>query len=202
MEQAKEALVRIYDDFEKEAAPYKTDAACKKGCAFCCTDAGSIHITTLEGRIIRDAMARLPRQGRTTLQKSLMKDMKKREAGRPSPCPFLMKNRACMIYAIRPFVCRRVYSTRTCTQGTPPMLSRQVMGIADRTIRKLQALDSTGYSGHLSYILYMLDQPKFRGTYLAGDFKPEEIVVFGKRHGILINRMPGERTATGSGTGC
>ena len=68
------------------------------------------------------------------------------------------------------------------------MLSRQVMAIADHTIRKLQALDDTGYSGHLSYILYMLDQPKFRDTYLAGDFKPEEISVFGKRYGILINR--------------
>ena len=189
MQQPEDALIGIYDDFEKESADYKTDAACKKGCAFCCTDAGNIHITTMEGRIIRDTMARLPRQRRMALQKSLAKDMKKREAGRPSPCPFLMKNRTCTIYAIRPFVCRRVYSTRICTQGTPPMLSRQVMAIADRTIRKLQALDDTGYSGHLSYILYMLDQSKFRDTYLASDFKPEEISVFGKRFGILINRM-------------
>jgi len=191
MELSEDALIGIYDDFEQKAAAYKTDAACEKGCAFCCTDAGSIHITTLEGRIIRDALARLPRQRRMALQKSLMKDMKKREAGRPSPCPFLMKNRACMIYAIRPFVCRRVYSTRTCTKGTPPILSRQVMALADRTIRELQALDDTGYSGHLSYILYMIDQPKFRDTYLAGDFKPEEIVAFGKRHDILINRIAG-----------
>lgn len=189
MEQPEDTLTRIYDDFEKEAAVYKTDAACKKGCAFCCTDAGSIHITTLEGRIIRDAVARLPRQRRMALQKSLMKDMKKREAGQPYPCPFLMKNRACMIYAIRPFVCRRVYSIRICTKGTPPILSRQAMAIADRTIRELQALDDNGYSGHLSYILYMLRQPKFRDTYLAGDFKPEEIAVFGKRYGILINRV-------------
>ena len=182
-------MKELYDAFESAAAAYKTNAACGKGCAFCCTDAGSIHITTMEGRIIRDTMARLPRQRRMALQKSLTKDMKKREAGRQSPCPFLMKNRTCAIYEIRPFVCRRVYSMRTCTQDTPPMLSRQVMAIADRTIRKLQALDDTGYSGHLSYILYMLDQPKFRDTYLAGDFKPEEISVFGKRFGILINRM-------------
>ena len=95
MELSEDALIGIYDDFEKKAAAYKTDAACKKGCAFCCTGAGSIHITTFEGWIIRDAMARLPRQRRIALQKSLMKDMKKREAERPSPCPFLMKNRAC-----------------------------------------------------------------------------------------------------------
>lgn len=189
MQHPEDTLIGIYDDFEKEVAAYKTDAACIKGCAFCCTDAGSIHITTMEGRIIRDTMVRLPRQRRLTLQKAVDKDMKKREAGRPSPCPFLMKNRTCAIYAIRPFICRRVYSTRTCTRETPPMLNRQVMAIADRFIGKLQALDETGYSGHLSYILYMLDQPKFRDTYLSGDFKPEEISVFGKRFGILINRI-------------
>ena len=192
MELSEDVLIEIYDDFEQKVAAYKTDVACEKGCAFCCTDAGSIHITTLEGWIIRNVMVRLPRQRHMAFQKSLMKDMKKREAGRLSPCPFLMKNRACIIYALRPFVCRRVYSTRNCTKGTPPRLSRKVMALADRTIRELQALDDTGYSGHLSYILYMLDQPKFRDTYLAGDFKPEEIVAFGKRHGILINRMAGD----------
>lgn len=189
MQQSEDILIGIYDEFEKEAAAYKTDAACRKGCAFCCTDAGSIHITTLEGRIIRDAMSRLPRQRHVALQKALAKDMERREAKRPSPCPFLMKNRACSIYAVRPFVCRRVYSLRTCTQGTPPLLNRQVMAIGDSAIRKLKALDATGYSGHLSYILHMLDQPKFRDTYLAGDFKPEEISVFGKRYGIIINRV-------------
>lgn len=114
MQQPEDTLSGIYDEFKKEAAAYKADVACRKGCAFCCTDAGSIHITTLEGRIIRDAMARLPRQRRVALQKALARDMKRRGAGQSSSCPFLMKNRACSIYAVRPFVCRRVYSTRTC----------------------------------------------------------------------------------------
>ena len=35
----------------------------------------------------------------------------------------------------------------------------------------------------------MLEAPKFRNTYLSGDFKPEEIMVFGKQHGIVINKM-------------
>jgi len=191
MKQSKDTLLSIYNDFEERVAAYKTDAACKKGCAYCCTDAGSIDITTMEGLIIRDTVARMPRPRRKALNKSLAKDMKKRESGQPSSCPFLMKNMACMIYAIRPFICRRVYSTRICSQEMPPMLNRKVMDIADRTIKELQDLDRTGYSGHLSYILYMLDQPKFLNTYLAGDIKPEEIVEFGKRHGILINRMAG-----------
>ena len=74
IQQPEKALIELYDDFEKAAAACKADAACKKGCAFCCTDAGSIHVTTMEGRVIQDAMARLPRQRRVALQKSLAKD--------------------------------------------------------------------------------------------------------------------------------
>ena len=94
MEHSEDTLKKIYSNFEQKAAAYKIEAACKKGCAFCCTDADSIHITTLEGLIIRDAVAKFPRQRRTALQKLLLKDMKKRESNQPSPCPFLMKNSA------------------------------------------------------------------------------------------------------------
>ena len=55
MEPSEGTLITIYNNFERQTAAYKTEAACKKGCAFCCTDAGSIHITTLEGRIIQGA---------------------------------------------------------------------------------------------------------------------------------------------------
>jgi len=189
MEQKRDAITRIYDAFEKEAAAFRENAVCGKGCAFCCTDAGSIHITTLEGLTIRDRVGRLSRPRRIAVQKALARDMKKREKTLPSACPFLMKNRTCMVYDIRPFACRRVYSVRTCTKDAPPMLNRRVIEMADHAIRKLQELDETGYSGHISYILYMLEQPGFRATYLAGECKPEEVAVFGKTHGVLINRM-------------
>jgi hypothetical protein len=38
-------------------------------------------------------------------------------------------------------------------------------------------------------ILHMLEVPGFRDTYMAGDFKPEEIADFGKTHQLIINRM-------------
>jgi hypothetical protein len=100
-----------------------------------------------------------------------------------------MKNNACMIYENRPFSCRRIYSAHVCSQDAPPAVSRQVMERADQTIAALQTLDDTGYSGHLSYILYMLSVPAFLNTYTAGEFKPEEIMEFGKAHRIAINRM-------------
>jgi hypothetical protein len=94
-----------------------------------------------------------------------------------------------MIYDQRPFACRRIYSLKVCSPDQHPVLSKQVMVLGDDTIRKLQQLDDTGYSGHLAYILHMLDTPAFLSTYLAGEHRPEEIMQFGKSHGILINRM-------------
>ncbi len=181
-------LPGIYAAFDAETAAFREAAACRKGCAFCCTDAGAIHMTTLEGLVIRERLNGMPKPRRRTLEKALGADMKKREQKQPSACPFLMKNMACAIYDIRPFACRRIHSVHACGKDAPPTLSRQVMAAADQTIQELQRLDDTGYAGHMSYILYMLDQPKFLSVYLAGDHKPEEITAFGKKYKIIINK--------------
>lgn len=189
MEEKIQQLQSIYDDFASRVEPYTAEAACGKGCAFCCSAAGSIDITTLEGLVIRERIARLPRSRQVAVKKALAADMKRREGNQPSACPLLMRNRACMIYDRRPFACRRIYSLKVCGPDQHPVLSRQVMVFGDDTIRKLQQLDDTGYSGHLAYILHMLDASDFLTTYLAGEHRPEEIMQFGKSHGILINRM-------------
>ncbi len=98
------------------------------------------------------------------------------------------KNNACMIYEVRPFSCRRIYSTHVCSRENPPRVNRQVMEAAGQSIKELQQLDITGYSGHLSFILYMLSTPAFLDTYMEGKFKPEEIMEFGKTHNIAINK--------------
>jgi Fe-S-cluster containining protein len=183
------ALEAIYESFEQETATFRSQAACARGCAYCCTDAGRIDATTLEGLRIRDRIAKLPRPRRLSLKKVLKRDMQKREAGAPSPCPFLMKTKACLIYPIRPFACRRIYSLQRCSGEQPPVLSRQVMAIADNTIAALQHLDANGYSGHLAFILHMLEAPRFLAVYRAGEFRPEEIMAFGKSHRIVINKM-------------
>jgi hypothetical protein len=200
MQEKKNRLQAIYDDFESAAAPYKADAACDKGCAFCCSDAGSIHITTLEGLVIRDRINRLTRPRQRAVNKALAVDMKRREREKKAACPLLMKNRSCMIYLSRPFACRRIYSLTVCSPSRHPVLSRQVMAMGDETIRALQRLDDTGYSGHLSYILYMLDSPAFLKTYLSGRYHPEAVMAFGRTHGIVINRVmvQQDREANGS----
>jgi hypothetical protein len=37
--------------------------------------------------------------------------------------------------------------------------------------------------------LYLLERPEFRSLYLAGGFDPQEIMKFGKAHGMMINRF-------------
>jgi len=63
----------------------------------------------------------------------------------------------------------------------------QAVDLAKNTVKKLQQLDYTGYSGHISFILYLLDKPDFRKLYLAGGLDPGKIMDFGKSHGIIIN---------------
>jgi hypothetical protein len=181
-------LEDVYRAFEEDAAAYKITAACAQGCAYCCTDAGSIDITTMEGLVIRDWMMKLPRGKQQSLIKSLAKDRKRRAAGKSSHCPFLLRNKSCMLYAQRPFSCRRIYSVHVCRTDNPPKLHLQVMEMAKETIRRLQRLDDTGYSGHLSIILHLLDQPSFLSIYMSGNHRPEAIADFGRANHIVINR--------------
>lgn len=183
------ALKQIYNNFEAQTLEYKKDSACEKGCGFCCKAAGRIEITTLEGLAIRKAMQRFPKPRQKTLTKLFQQEIRKREDKIVVPCPFLMKNNACMIYAVRPFSCRRIYSTHVCDSENPPIVNKNVMDAASQSIKELQELDINGYSGHLSFILYMLSTPAFLSTYEKGEFRPEEIMEFGKAHKIAINKM-------------
>ena len=84
-------LEQIYNKFAAASEGFRSSAACTKGCAFCCTEAGSIDITTLEGLQIQAAIAVMPRNRNAQIKKALAKEMKKREADAVLPCPFLQK---------------------------------------------------------------------------------------------------------------
>jgi len=181
-------LKPIYSEFETRTEAYTADAICKAGCAFCCTHYGTLDITTLEGWVIRDWILKLGASRRTAMLKKLEKNRKRKEQGNSARCPFLTRDNTCSIYDIRPFSCRQLYSLKPCTEKGPTV-HRQVVELARDTVRRLQQLDGTGYSGHISYILHMFSHPAFRRRYAAGEYKPEEIIDFGKSHGLVINRM-------------
>jgi len=69
------------------------------------------------------------------------------------------------------------------------LVKRQAVSPAKTAVAMIQAIDDTGYSGHLSYGLHMLGSEKFWRVYRTGGFNPEEIMVFGKSHNIVSNRM-------------
>ena len=181
-------LKEIYDNFEIQARPFKANAVCKAGCAFCCIHFGNVDAITLEGLIIHEWIEALDKQDKINIRKKIAKNMKKREKRSITRCPFLKKDNTCRIYTIRPFSCRQLYSLRKCTDSGP-MVHRQAVELAKQTVKKLQQLDETGYSGHISYIIHLIATPDFRTLYKSGGFNPVNIMGFGKKHGIIINRM-------------
>ena len=184
-------LQEIYSQFEEETAEFRQAAVCKPGCAYCCTEMGTVDITTLEGLLIRERLAKLKRPVIARVTKRLNRDIRKKEQGKKNRCPFLQKNDRCQIYDVRPFSCRQLYSLKKCgAQG--PTVHRQAVELARAAVARIQKIDDTGYSGHLSYILHMLRSDKFLSVYEAGEYKPEEIMAFGKSHNIVINRMAGQ----------
>ena len=184
-----EELPEIYSDFEKSADEFKKSAACKTGCADCCIYVGNVDITTMEGIVIQNRLETFEKKLKAIIRKKLDENKAERERGVLARCAFLKEeNNTCRIYDIRPFSCRRIYSIKQCNQGQP-VVHRQAIELADYTISKMQQLDDTGYSGHMSFILYLLEKSGFRKTYIAGKFNPGKIMNFGKSHGIIINQF-------------
>lgn len=188
IEEKKKKLRELYDQYEKEAAEFKKDAACAVGCADCCIDVGKIDITTLEGFIIHEQIAMFEEPLKSEIKAKLLQNKAESEEQKLVRCAFLKKDNSCLIYYIRPFSCRQLYSVKRCN-GAPPTVHRHAVELARQTIKEMQRLDSNGYSGHISYILYLLDNRNFREAYLSGRFEPQKIAAFGRSHKIFINRF-------------
>ncbi len=183
----KEKLQEIYERFERDAHEFKKDAICKIGCTYCCTDVGNVDIITLEGIVISERVNSLLRPVKREVKKKIAQNKLEKEQAKIARCPFLKEDDTCLIYDIRPFSCRKLYSIREC-RGRGPTVHRQAMELAKKAVREMQRLDDTGYSGHISFILYLLDRPGFRKLYLSGGFDPARIARFGKTHRLVINR--------------
>jgi len=188
IEKKKEKLLSLYDEYEKQVAYFKKDAACVIGCADCCIDVGNIDITTLEGIIIQNEIHRLPEPLQSEIKDKLIQNKSECEKKTLVRCAFLNDDKTCLIYPIRPFSCRQLYSIKRCN-GNPPVMHRFSVLISREIRKEIQQLDSSGYSGHISYILYLLDDKKFRESYIRGHFEPQKIAAFGKSHKIFINRF-------------
>jgi hypothetical protein len=181
-------LEAIYARHAQTLEEYAREALCRPGCAFCCTDVGAVDASTLEAARIRHRLLSMPGKEQKHVARALAENRKTLMQKGIARCAFLNAENLCHIYDIRPFSCRGLYSEREC-KGNGAAMRRGARDLAGQTFRQIQALDSPGYSGHIAHLLLLLDDADFRKTYLSGAFHPERIHVFGKAHGLVINRV-------------
>ena len=160
-------LLELYQDFEEKARVYREAAVCAVGCADCCINVGNVDAVTLEGWLILEHMKGMDPRRRSQLKKMIEENAREKEESVYTRCAFLQDNLSCAIYSVRPFSCRRLYSLVRCGENGPTV-HRQVWLMAEETIAAIHTLDADGCSGHLSHILLLLQQPRFRKAYLSG----------------------------------
>jgi uncharacterized protein len=159
-------LLELYQDFEEKAQVHRQAAVCAVGCADCCINVGNVDAVTLEGWLILEHMKAMDPGRRSQLKKMIEENARVKEESTFTRCAFLQDNLSCAIYPVRPFSCRRLYSLVRCGENGPTV-HRQVWQMAEETIAAIQALDGDGCFGHLSHILLLLQEPRFRRAYLS-----------------------------------
>jgi Fe-S-cluster containining protein len=169
----KRQVSQLYEEYERLVQPYKTLAVCEKGCASCCIDVGSVGATTLEGLIILEYIQGWDRQTIKEINRNLRENRNDKLNQVLARCAFLDQEQNCRIYAVRPFSCRRLYSVRKC-DGQGAVVHRQAVMVGQKIEKELQKLDADGCSGHLSFILHLLERELFRRGYLKGSWKVED----------------------------
>ena len=156
LDEEKGQLFSLYEEFERRVAPFRSQTVCVKGCADCCIQVGTVAATTLEGMVIREYLEGWPRESRKAVRRRLRMNRREKLTQVFARCAFLDEKQACTVYPVRPFSCRRLYSVKVCGEHGP-VIHRRAMALASQTIEAMQALESVGCSGHLSFVLHLLD---------------------------------------------
>jgi Fe-S-cluster containining protein len=175
-------LDRIYEDFVAEY-----EVACRKRCAVCCTC--NVTLTTLEGLLLINQVA-------DEQQKPLFAQIKKSiaqprfqpttsinqmaqmcmlgldipdESADPAmgDCPLLDQD-TCPVYRSRPFACRAMLSTVSCSPGSQAEITPFVLTVNQVFLQYLEAIDVPGFSGNLIDILTFLSNPLQQRKYQTG----------------------------------
>jgi len=184
----KRQVFQLYDEYERLVQPYKSQAVCEKGCASCCIDVGSVGATTLEGLIILEHIQGWERQTLEEMNCNLQENRIDKLSQVFARCSFLDQERSCRIYAVRPFSCRRLYSVRKC-DGQGAVVHRQAVVLGQKIEKELQKLDADGCSGHLSFILRLLDREPFRRGYLKGSWTVEDFRDIIERYELEVHKV-------------
>lgn len=190
LEEKGKELEVLYQTFERATAPFVVQAVCGPGCADCCTHVGEICATTLEALRITSFINGLPILQGAVLRQKIAENRVQKKQNLLLPCPFLDPGKLCSIYPVRPFSCRRLYSLEPCgIKG--PVVHREFWTMAEQFTRALQALDPLGYSGHVSYVLGLFEEPSFREAYFANRASSATLGTMIQEFDLLVHSQMG-----------
>ncbi|MGD8706293.1 MAG: YkgJ family cysteine cluster protein [Syntrophobacterales bacterium] len=187
LKEKKKQVFKLYDKYERLVLPYMSQAVCEKGCASCCIDVGSVGATTLEGLVILEHIQGWDRQALKEMNRVLRENRKNKLNQVFARCAFLDQEQSCRIYTVRPFSCRRLYSLRKC-DGQGAVVHRQAVALGQKIEKELQKLDLDGCSGHLSFILHLLEREAFRRGYQKKSWKVEDFREIIQRYELVVHR--------------
>ena len=187
LKEKKRLVFQLYEQYERLVEPFKEQAVCEKGCASCCIDVGNVGATTLEGLIILEYLQGWDHQAIEEINRSLRENQREKLNSVLVRCPFLDEEARCRIYAVRPFSCRRLYSVKKC-DGQGAVVHRQSVVLGQNMEKELQELDPEGCSGHLSFILDLLQKEPFRRGYLKGSWNLKDFRDIIERYGLVVHR--------------
>ncbi len=146
------------------------DVACHRGCSVCCTR--NVTMTAVEGELIlryirknkmehqfaeRLQSAPPPKRPKMTTNDFARACLQEKmyDFEEPSPeekCPFL-KDNLCIIYPVRPFVCRMMISRHQCAKGQPASLSNDYLAAATAVMQIIEHLGQKEYWGNMLDVL-------------------------------------------------
>ena len=187
LKEKRRLIFELYERYELLVKPFKEQALCEKGCASCCIDVGNVGATTLEGMIILEYLQSWDHQAIEKLNRSLKENRSEKLNSALVRCPFLDEEASCRIYEVRPFSCRRLYSVKKC-DGQGAVVHRQAFVLGQKAEKELQELDPEGCSGHLSFILHLLESEAFRRDYVQGRWRLEDFREIFERYKLLVHR--------------
>lgn len=178
-------LDRVYEALEREIAR-KLNAACQKGCAWCCTQ--DVTITTAEALPIldflraggrEDLMRRLDRADPArfrpsyTLNDFAQACFERRDLpeegprNEPAAC-LLLEDDQCAVYPVRPLACRAFVSTTACGPGHPAEAPPGLTALAAVCQQIAEHLDAGGLYGNLTDVLRVLGEDTGARAYRLG----------------------------------
>lgn len=191
-EEQKRRVAEQYQRYEDAVAPLKGQAACERGCATCCTAVGNVVATTLEALILREYLATWSEEELAELAELNDEHLRTKSSSDLARCPFLDDDDACRVYSVRPFACRRLYSVQRCDGGSP-LIHRQAVVLGQRVGTELEALDLGGCSGHIAYLVDLLDREEVLEAYFEGRCRWGDVAREAARFDVVPHRRVGRK---------